>query len=139
MSSWLFSLRGSAGSGCWRVLERYGFGAPRVPDDLFDTTPGRPGTETAAQISQKGCDLLIGHAVGKTRHDGAVFPADRANAAENEVGGVARIRRDEGRAETKVDSAVGQRTIGFVAGCTGRLIDRGAGVVGCCGFVREIG
>src|SRR5579859_5539390 len=135
MSSWFVSLRGNVGRSR-RVLQRYGFGAPCVPDDLFGVAPGGLRTEATAKVSQQSRDLLVGHAVGKTRHDGAAFPADRTDAAQNNVGGVARIRRAEGCAETKVDSAVGQRAVSFVAGCTSRLIDRGAGVVGRCGLVR---
>src|ERR1700761_3529486 len=108
MLSWFFSLRGNARTGIAprRALERYGFGPPRVPDNLLDATPGRLGAETAAKIIQKRRDLLIRHAVGKTRHDGAAFPCNRTNAGHNDVGGIARFRRAQRRRETKVDAVI---------------------------------
>src|SRR5579872_2333407 len=101
-SSWLASRRG---------LKRYGFAAPRIADDLLHAGPGWLGTEAPAEIGQQGGNLFVGHAVGKTRHDGALFPADGANARQYGVGGVARIRRAQRRAEAKVDAAIGQRPI----------------------------
>src|ERR1700722_6003843 len=132
MSSWLVSLHGTAGNTFRRRggLERYGFAMPCIPNDLFDTAPGRLSAEAAAEIIQHGSHLIICHAVGKTRHDGASFPADGTNARQNDIGGVARIRRAESRAEAKVDSAIGQRPAGFMAGCAGGLIDRGTGTIG---------
>src|ERR1700722_1526284 len=130
MSSWFVSLHGTARSAVRtrQSLERYGFATPCIPDDLFDTAPGRLGAEAAAEIIQQGSNLIVRHAVGKTRHDGAAFPADGTNARENDIGGVARIRRAESRAEAKVDSAIGQRPAGFMAGCTSGLIDQRPGI-----------
>src|ERR1700733_3300346 len=132
MSSWFVSLHGTARSAVRtrQSLERYGFATPCIPDDLFDTAPGRLGAEAAAEIIQQSNNLIIRHAVGKTRHDRATFPVYGANARENDVGGVARIRRAEGRREAKVNSAIGQWPAGFVAGCAGGLIDRSAGNIG---------
>src|SRR3984885_8553801 len=132
MSSWLVSLHGTAGNTFRRRrgLERYGFAMPCIPNDLFDTAPGRLGAKAAAEIIQHGSNLIIRHAVGKTRHDGASFPADGTNARQNDIGGVARIRRAESRAEAKVDSTIGQRPAGFMAGCAGRLIDQRAWIIG---------
>ena len=66
---------------------------PCVPDDLLHTVPGRLGAEAAAEIVQQRGNLIITHAVGETRHDGAVFPADWTNPCKNNVGGIARVRR----------------------------------------------
>src|ERR1700722_15104922 len=132
MSSWFVSLHGTARSAVRtrQSLERYGFATPCIPDDLFDTAPGRMGAEAAAEIIQQSSNLIIRHAVGKTRHDGAAFPAYGANTRQDDIGGVARIRRAEGRAEAQIDSAIGQRPAGFVAVCAGGLIDGSAGNIG---------
>src|ERR1700689_3857026 len=94
-SSWLVSLRGTAGRivGRRRVLKRYGFGMPCVADDLRHAVPGRLGAEAAAEVVQQSGNLIVIHAVGETRHDGAVFSADWSNACKNDVGGIARVRR----------------------------------------------
>src|ERR1700733_12482644 len=132
MSSWLISLHGTAGntSRRRRSLERYGFAVPCIPDDLLDAAPGRLDAEAAAEIIQQCSNLIVRHAIGKTRHDGAAFPAYGANARENDIGGITRIRRAEGRAEAKVDSAVGQRPPGLMTGCAGGLIDQRTGIIG---------
>src|ERR1700733_4771710 len=133
MSSWLISLHGTAGNTFRprRSLERYGFAMSCIPDDLLDAAPGRLGAEAAAEIIQQCSNLIVRHAIGKTRHDGAAFPAYGANARENDIGGITRVRRAEGRAEAKVDSAVGQRPPGLMTVCAGSLIDQCTGIISC--------
>src|ERR1700722_9790065 len=114
MSSWLVSLHGTGGSivRFGRRLEKHGFATPCIPDGLFNAGPGRLGAEAAAEIVQQNRDLIVGHAVGERWHDRTTFTRDGPNARQDNVDGVARIWRAEGRAETKIDSAIRQRPVG---------------------------
>src|ERR1700744_896511 len=93
MSSWLVSLRclgpsiGRAGRG----LEKYGLRAPSVLYGLFNASPWWLVAEMAAQELQQRHDLLIVHAVGKSRHDRAAFAIDRAHARQPDIDGIAWI------------------------------------------------
>src|ERR1700722_15672327 len=93
--SWFVSLRwiGRSVVRPRRGLEKYGLGAARVPDGLFNAGPCRLVAEARAQIVQQCSNLIVAHAAGKTGHDRTALALHGANARKHDVGGVARVGR----------------------------------------------
>src|SRR5450759_99351 len=87
MSSWLVSLRCIAGCAAWRrrCLEKHGLGAARRCNRLFNAGPCRLVAEFRPQIIPKCCDLVVIHAVDKSRHDRAALALHRANSGQYDV------------------------------------------------------
>ena len=79
VSSWLVSLRWIGRGITWsrRCLEKYSLRTSGVLDRLFNAGPCRLVAEARAQIIQNGCNLIVGHAVRKARHDRTAFALER--------------------------------------------------------------
>ena len=111
-----------------RCLEKYGLGAARVLDGLFDAGPCRLVAEARAQIVQQRRNLRVAHAGGKARHDRAALALDGPDARQHDVGGIARIGAAEiAVREREIDAAIGQRPAALMAGRAGRGVDRCTG------------
>src|SRR5947209_20207599 len=122
MSSWLVSLRwvGGGVTRACRCLEEYGLGAARFGNGFFNAGPGRLVAEASAQVVQQDCDLSVGHAGGKARHDRAGLALHGTNARQHDVSEIARIGSGDRGRETEIDPTKGRRPAGLMAGGASR-------------------
>src|SRR3954464_1138996 len=94
MSSWPVSLRWFGGRivRLRRRVEKRGLGPPGVGDDFFHAGPCRLVAEAGAQILQQRRDLRTVHAGGKSRHDRAALALYRAEARQDRIDDISRVR-----------------------------------------------